>query len=758
MPISVVVSGSGAYTTPPGPGAGPLLEVTYIAKVLYDGRDITSIVLFSDAEFTSKVNGTPGTCKFRIRDVEHSFSFTVGRPLQLIINGLTEWTGFVSRVNRKTAFTDGPVEQLRYFSIEGVDINILFRKRILWRYENVRDVSGVTYKYTGTPTKDTTALADMFSTHLHYLTNRDGIDTTSLVNNVADINVDQEVNAYAGSWTWEQAMNSINTLPAAVYYINPEKKLVWADVNVASAPFALSDTYDGRTSYGYREVEIWNDGTNLCNDHLALGAGAGSDKMVYSRARSATSINAHGLWQAFTFSSGTYKSQTIDRIAQRRIFGSPSSKRGQKDDKVSVSCVTYRQGLQAGMGVDFSCHALDFTDVLPVRELKITFPTPTNPKYHLTLSHEINPGWSFFDTYVPTVTIPPVTFVGSVVPEDNPNVRDEFDRSVGDGWGASQLGTWQQVYEANAPAIYLKPVNGIATQSYVNGTSAAANLNRFETPLKNQDLLIYQSFQAYNWFKQEVSNPAGPWQNENFDVTVKFYADKTDYLYFAIGVTSTSNANPPGNPSSYDNGIALAFGAPWYDPWTSGGDDKSAYLSLLQNWGYYRNAAPSYVSKTAGWMYLRLKRTNGNQWQGKFWNEGEADPDWQVVDSHSIAPGGKFYIMGWRWEQSQVLIDYVRFGDPSYYTDTNYIITPGDYRIVLVGNGTDVLYLGTAYCAGTIKVWKNGEQLVPGIGYFEASPGGGTIRIATTTDPSETYVVSCVAATETIGSLTRRVL
>lgn len=384
---------------------------TYTAAIKYDGTDITSSVLFADAEFVSNVNGNPGSCRFRVRDPNHSLSFAVGKMLSLEIDGTVEWTGFVSKVGRQTAFPYGPASQTIFWVIDGVDINILFRRRGVYKKTDPKDIAGKSYKYSGTPTADTTALADLFSTHLD-LTG-DGIDTSTLVTNVADINVDQTVNAFAGGWTWEQAMNSINSLPAAVYYINPAKKLIWADVDTESAPFGLSDTPDGVTTYGYREMELVYDGSSLVNDFIAWGAGAGSNQMVSKRLISNSSVADHGLWQASLFKTDIYKQSSIDRVADSVVNGSPSSKRGRKIDKVSVTCATFQQGLQAGMAVSFTCGEFGFTDVLPIRQCKITFPAPDSPRFDLLLSHEVDSPWGFYDVFYPKVANPWWASLGS---------------------------------------------------------------------------------------------------------------------------------------------------------------------------------------------------------------------------------------------------------------------------------------------------------------------------------------------------------
>ena len=60
--------------------------------------------------------------------------------------------------------------------------------------------------------------------------------------------------------TWGQAVQSIANLPAAIYYIDPDKNFVYTDVDTPDAPFGLSDQPNGTTTRGYREMEILHDG------------------------------------------------------------------------------------------------------------------------------------------------------------------------------------------------------------------------------------------------------------------------------------------------------------------------------------------------------------------------------------------------------------------------------------------------------------------------------------------------------------------
>jgi hypothetical protein len=388
------------------------------------GVNITSAVLFSSARFESAVNGVAGSCHLRIRDPDRTRVILPGASLQLLIDDEPVWVGFAQQVKRVYVFPalDPEEFETRFIDIEGADLNLLFAKRIVFNADAPENVLAPLY---GPNTPDTTAIADLFADWLD-LTG-DGLDTTTLIDNVGDINENQDARAWEGSDTWGQAFTSINALPAAVWYIRPTREVVWADVDQESAPFGLSDQPDGITSKGYSRMEILHDGSNLANDVLCWGIGFGTSTPVFERAEDATSQDDHGLWQLGQVTFGVYKQATIERIADSILNGSPSSHRGQKDDRVAVMVTTYERGLLPADRVNFESNVFGFSDVIPIRKMVVTFDAPDTPKYELTLSHEIDTPWSFFDPWrfhLPGFNLPP--FPGFQIP--NCGITDTFGR------------------------------------------------------------------------------------------------------------------------------------------------------------------------------------------------------------------------------------------------------------------------------------------------------------------------------------------
>jgi methyl-accepting chemotaxis protein len=383
-----------------------------VTDVLIDGSSIWDDVLFETARFESQVNGVAGTCYFRVRDEDRTKSFTPGAPLLLTINGENVWRGFVATVTRTYVFPALNVDDFglaRFIDITGMDINILLTKRIVF---NQSAGANITAPLLPAHTPDVTAIDDLLDDWLDL--SGDGLDTSSYVENVGDTTWTQSGRAWEGSDTWAQAMQSIASLPAAIYYIDPDKNFVYTDVDTPTARFGLSDQYDGVTTFGYREMEVLKDGTSLANDVLAWGMGYGSNKPVFDRETDATSQSIHGLWQVASLNFGVYKQATLNRIAQSIIDGSPQSKRGAKDDRVAVMCATYQHGLRVAQKVDFTSNTFGFNDVIPIRKMVVTFPGPETPRYNLILSHEIDTPLSLIDNLLFNFNFPP--FGGICIP------------------------------------------------------------------------------------------------------------------------------------------------------------------------------------------------------------------------------------------------------------------------------------------------------------------------------------------------------
>jgi hypothetical protein len=193
-------------------------------------------------------------------------------------------------------------------------------------------------------------------------------------------------------------MGFINFNIGAIYYINPDKKLVWADDETESAPFVISDRPTGG-QVGYSEYEELLDGANLINDALVWGAGLGSNSVVFSRSTDATSISTHSRWQVGTALLPIYKQTTADRTSSTYVYGSPQHHRGHKDDAIGIKCAVYRSGLRVAQVIRVISTVFGTDLTLPIRTCRITFETQHEPKWELGIGTEYDQPWMGFDFF-----------------------------------------------------------------------------------------------------------------------------------------------------------------------------------------------------------------------------------------------------------------------------------------------------------------------------------------------------------------------
>lgn len=410
----------------------PGVPSTSLVELLYDGVDIIDDVVIADATFSTQVNGIPGQCRVRVKDTPNTAAFQAGKELLLRVDGDNVWRGFVAMIHRTFAFDaeDRSTPKARFFILDGFDINILFRKRFVFNQASPIDLIGP--RYASDNTFDTVAFADLFAAFLDL--SGDGLNTTALIEHVGYVNIDQPASPIQPSGTWENSMRGITSLINSLYYIDPDKNVVHTDVDTPNAPLDLSDQ-PGVGAVGYREMELVNDGTGLINDALIWGMALGGNRVVISREQDAASIAAHGRWQLGELQGGMYKQATVDRRASSIVDGSPLSKRGAKNDRISVACTVFTDGFRVAQKVDFSSNVFDFNDVIPIRRMDVTFVNPTQLRYRLFLSHEIDMPWGFFDNYFYNYQLPGIPQIDIPIPDfpgETPCSTDELGPFYGE--------------------------------------------------------------------------------------------------------------------------------------------------------------------------------------------------------------------------------------------------------------------------------------------------------------------------------------
>lgn len=425
-----------------------------------DGTDVTASVILKGAEFTSSARGAAGTCRFRIRDYNQSKMFTVGKELTLTIDGVRKWGGFVMEVHRGY-FWDGSPHPCdtplvpRYFEIIGSDYNVLLNKRVLYDKVHPENFNKLTCFAAGTP--DSTVIDYYIANHTDLLA--DGV-TTTMVEHVGTPSVDQcipndcNISAQAGQ-NISSFLRFINFNVGAIWYLDPNKNLVYTDVDTPNAAFGLSDD-PVAGEVGCRDLEILYDASDMRNDALVWAAGQGPNQTgLFARRQDATSETTHERWQIANTNLSLICQSSVNQIANSYVYGSPQNKRGGKDDRVSIKATVFVPNFTVAQKVPVRSAVFGYSDVVPIRSERITFPTATEPQYDLVLGFDVDDPWTTVEFWWPQFhwpkcpdgSDPPCISIPPPPPPPNPCAQDAstqccetFTRTVTTGWGASEFG------------------------------------------------------------------------------------------------------------------------------------------------------------------------------------------------------------------------------------------------------------------------------------------------------------------------------
>jgi hypothetical protein len=412
------------------------------------GVDITRDVIYKDAEFLTLVNGAPGSFRFSVRDNNRTRSFTDGAEVTLDIDGVRRFGGYVTQVTETYFFpvvdTSDVTKVQRLLTLIGVDYNILFSKRVLYDKGHPADVE---LRSWPAGTQDDTIIryaldhyTDLYADGVVF----DGVD------HVGFPNPDHAGIVGSGGLYFGDFMHEVNRLIGAVWYLDPYKRLTFADVDVPNASVGLSDR-PGPGQVGYREFRRSMSAAKMANDAFVWGAAQGWNRLAFSRATDAPSIAAHGLWQYGEFSTQMYKQASVDQRADSIVNGTPQSKRGGKDDQVSWELATFSTAFVVGQKVEIENEVWGVSDVVPIRRMRITFPVKNHARFDLGISHEIDEPWNIFESFFPRFRIPrfPITEIKDPPPQqltcwvNPPEWLDDFNRNLINEAGCTSWGGYQ---------------------------------------------------------------------------------------------------------------------------------------------------------------------------------------------------------------------------------------------------------------------------------------------------------------------------
>jgi len=359
--------------------------------------DITNSVMFRETSFEQQMNAVPGSFRVKVRDPDQVWDFHTGWEIELLVDGITMFGGYVTQVGlihqAPAADTSDLMSyDLRAWELRGADYNIIFDRRV-WR-----------------DTADYLSYIDLsaFTT--------DGAILTELVDNYADLSdFDssgiEAIATIAGGDLIEQGQKlrtefeQLSFFGAAVWYIAPDKTFIYKPYEDVEKRWGFSDvpnfnaittspaSYQGAL-YPFREVEGQEDGSYIQNDALIWGGSkyAGSGGTVFARVQDATSQTTYGRWQIGETHFGDGKYAIQDQVTARAnviVNGPPGAdsygqQKGLRYTQWQFSFTWHSEDVPfltgtpdhivPGDNVTIVMDTFGVTKLLPVRTLRTTFP------------------------------------------------------------------------------------------------------------------------------------------------------------------------------------------------------------------------------------------------------------------------------------------------------------------------------------------------------------------------------------------------
>ena len=313
--------------------------------------DITSHVMFSTASFELQFSAVPGTFEITLKDPTQTLGpYVSGREVRLWVDGIQMFGGYVTQVSRKFAFpvdrTDAGASAVktRLWTLRGVDYNILFDKRVL-RFNTSLTSAGFLKQlpsFAGNRMDGDLIKNELCPKYLDLT----GFDYTTDVESVSTVVVDPVSLTKPQAWTqqgttWRKQMEDFSQFSGAIWYIQPNKRLLFKALESMESRWGFSDVPNKRpivtgassefqgSTYGFREMEATEDGSFIVNDALVWGGGAfaGTGQTVFARHENQPSIDEHSRWQAAETHFGEDGYGLQNGVTQRAaliVEGSPS--------------------------------------------------------------------------------------------------------------------------------------------------------------------------------------------------------------------------------------------------------------------------------------------------------------------------------------------------------------------------------------------------------------------------------------------------
>lgn len=405
----------------------------YTISVFVGGQDVSDSVVFARTTFSANASAMPGTCTVVLRAPAALETFNPGSDeITCYVDGTCIYRGYLMSIDQGFAFGAAKVPEL---TLQGVDLNILFDKLILYNHSNpTRNLTGGgTYKFekvTGgyvvnvpKNTNDDDYIKAMVK-DLDLALVSPTIDTETKVANVGVINTDASFTPPKPGLTWRAFMEDVSANVnkgepgSVIWYINSDAQLVYQAQDTDLAPFWVGDAdpsivYNGATGVNVKNLVVTSDISNLKNYTLMFTGNldprpnAKQDSVLAMITGIQASQTQFGVFQYS-------ETLTSDWLAGALLARSRKILFQQGGNAMRAEFTLHQFGLLPGMLVQIvsDVHTFRWFDptfgtgtnpasyiksgpaiTLPVRAIQYSFPTPTTIECQVTCSADTQDPW-----------------------------------------------------------------------------------------------------------------------------------------------------------------------------------------------------------------------------------------------------------------------------------------------------------------------------------------------------------------------------
>jgi hypothetical protein len=438
-------------------------------RININGADYANqYVVFALTSFESSAYAAPGTFQITLQDPKRTLSFVGGEYVQVVIDGTPVYAGYVLEVTRSTWLEDSLGSQAvsgRRWDLAGTDLNILFDKLFTYNHSNPAIFPDGGGRYPGgvlpVGTHDIDAIkASLADTDINLI--KPTIDITRRISDNGDLipvppkgqlmTAGTSFRAFMTQWSAEisavisDAGDDLGTTGSMIFYINPQAQLVYQRRDNVGAPFAVNDD-PNLGGVQVRGLQFTTDISAIKNDVLLFGTNifpppndpnqpASPSQLVFRHNSLSASIAKYGRFQyAEVINPETLAPADLQARSSKLLF-----QQGTPAERATFDC--FVPGLYPGQLVTIASTPWNYERVVPIRNLTLSFPTPTLAVWHVECGFDTLDPWGLIMAlrrpaqrgFVPprfqTITLTP----GQTPPAVDPyTFVEEIPKSLGGG-------------------------------------------------------------------------------------------------------------------------------------------------------------------------------------------------------------------------------------------------------------------------------------------------------------------------------------